>query len=165
MRTLGFIFALSALFSASAADPKLEAILAQIAKYDYDQGRQPLLELESILHKSPAAEIEKRFADFLKSDATIAGKDYICRQLSLIGSPASVPVLAGMLDSAETVEMARYALERIPGDAALEALRNALPKAPDKAKPGIVNTLGLRRDARAVPAIAKLTGSSDRNRP
>lgn len=163
MRTSGFILALTILFSAHAADPRLEATLAQIAKYDYDQGRQPLLALESILHKLPAAEVEKRFADFLKSGATIAGKDYICRQLSLIGSPASVPVLAAMLDSAETVEMARYALERIPGDAALEALRNALPKAPDKAKPGIVNTLGLRRDARAVPAIAKLTGSSDRD--
>ena len=162
MRTLALILALIVL-PATAADPKLEATLEKVAKYDYDQGREPLLALENIMRSMPATDAEKRFIEFLKTDASIAGKDFICRQLSLIGSAAAVPTLARMLDSQETVEMARYALERIPGPASLEVLRNSLSKAPEKARPGIVNTLGLRRDTEAVPAIAKLVDSSNRD--
>ncbi len=40
--------------------------------------------------------------------------------------------------------MARYALERIPGEAVNKALLAALPKAEGKAKIGIVNSLGER---------------------
>ncbi len=163
MRIIEALFVLFAAAAMLAADSKLEATLAQVAKYDYDQGRQPLLDLEEVLRTIPAAEAEQRLLKFLGSNATIAGKDFVCRQLSILGSEAAVPVLAGMLPSAETVEMARYALERIPGSAPLEALRKALPNAPTKAKPGIVNTLGIRRDAQAVPAIAALTSAADRD--
>lgn len=147
--------------TALTATPKLEETLARVAKYDYDQGREAILDLEEIVRTLPQAEVEQRFVAFLHSPATIAGKDVICRQLSLLGTDRSVPVLARMLLSADTVEMARYALERIPGPAASAALRDALPKAPEKARPGIVNTLGIRRDADAVPQISELVSSSD----
>ena len=160
--SVGVALALAFLVPAMFADAKLDETLALVARYNYDQGRQPLLDLETHIRTLPAAEVERRLLDFLRSDASIAGKDFVCRQLSLIGSDASVPVLASMLSSAETVEMARYALERIPGNPSLAALRGALDKAPSRARPGIANTLGIRRDAQAVPALSKLAESPDR---
>lgn len=58
--------------------------------------------------------------------------------------------------------MARYALERIPGEAADKALLDALPKADGKAKIGIVNSLGERGTKAAAGEIAKLVDNSDR---
>ena len=58
--------------------------------------------------------------------------------------------------------MARYALERIPGEAVDKALLAALPKAEGKAKVGIVNSLGERGTKSAVGEIAKLVDNSDK---
>ena len=58
--------------------------------------------------------------------------------------------------------MARYALERIPGEAVDKALLAALPKAEGKAKVGIVNTLGERGTKSAAGEIAKLVDNSDK---
>jgi hypothetical protein len=73
-----------------------------------------------------------------------------------------VPVLAGMLTNQEYSDMARYALERIPGDAPNKALCEALAKADGKAKIGIVNSLGERSCTAATADIAKCTESSDK---
>ena len=70
-----------------------------------------------------------------------------------------MPTLAQMLTGEETSDMARYALERIPGSAADEALRNALRKTKGQVKVGIVNSLGQRRDKKAVRALGRLTGN------
>jgi HEAT repeat protein len=66
-----------------------------------------------------------------------------------------------MLMRAETAEMARYALARIPGPAADEALRKALQETSGKAKIGIINSLGQRRDSKALPALSLLIASPD----
>jgi HEAT repeat protein len=160
MRKAELLLPLILALSVQAADPKLDAALAEVVKYDYDQNRQPLVDVEELVRTLPAAEVELQLAAFLKSDANLAAKDFVCRQLSLIGSEEAVPVLESMLASADTVEMARYALERIPGSAPVDALRNGLDKAPADAKPGIVNTLGVRRDTKAVAALEKLASSS-----
>jgi HEAT repeat protein len=161
MKASAFLSALAMAAVGAAADVKLEDTLAALQRYRYEEGHQPVIELEKQVHRLPAAEVEKRLIEFLRGEATAAGKDYVCRQLSLIGTDASAPVLEGMLASAETAEMARYALERIPGEAASAALRNALAKAPAKARPGIVNSLGIRRDAQAVAAVSKLATAPD----
>ena len=58
-------------------------------------------------------------------------------------------------------DMARYALERIPGAAVNAALREALLKTSGTAKVGIINSLGQRRDKKAVKELAKLVYDSD----
>ena len=64
-----------------------------------------------------------------------------------IGSTAAVPALEQLLDRAETAEMARYALERIPAPQAVAALREALPSAPNvKLQTAIMYSLGRRKD-------------------
>ena len=46
----------------------------------------------------------------LQSQAPLGAKDAICRQLAIIGSSRSEPVLKAMLKNKNTEAMARYAL-------------------------------------------------------
>ena len=57
--------------------------------------------------------------------------------------------------------MARYALERIPASEAGQALRDALPKVSGAVLVGVIGSLGVRRDAASVPALAALLNNAD----
>ena len=146
---------------------RLQKLLAVIAAYEYGQSSQPLTELTDIVRSgcdSPQLreQIEKYLIDFLRSQPTMAGRQFICKQLSIIGSEESVPVLTEMLIVPETSDMARYALERIPGAVVDGALRKTLPKTAGRVKVGIINSLGRRRDVQAVGLLEKLVSDSDR---
>jgi type 1 glutamine amidotransferase len=145
---------------------ELQELLEKVKTYDWGQSRLALTEVSENIkkaHSSPAQlkKIEKSMLGVLTSDATRAGKQFVCRELSIIGSDQSVPVLGKMLTDEETSDMARYALERIPGTAVNDALRGALRKAKGKPRIGIINSLGQRRDRRAVRALSRLIGNSD----
>lgn len=142
---------------------EMEPVLARIATYEHGQSREALIEFDRFVRDEPAQrpEIEKRLVRFLGAQATPAGKDYVCRQLSLIGTAASVPALAELMRRSETFEMARYALERIPSPAADEALRKAVAGTSGKMKAGVIDSLGRRRDARAVAVLKPLLTSTD----
>jgi HEAT repeat protein len=66
-----------------------------------------------------------------------------------------------MLTDEKVSDIARYALELIPGEAVDDALRQALPKANGNAKIGIINTLGVRGDKKAVELLTVLVGDSN----
>jgi hypothetical protein len=145
---------------------KLNELLEQVKTYDWGQSRLALTEVSDIIKAafgSPAElkEIEKSLISVLESDAKYAGKQYVCRELSIIGTGQSVPALAKMLTNDEYSDMARYALERIPDEAVDEALRNALPKTNGKTKVGIINSLGQRADSKSADALSKLLYDSD----
>lgn len=106
-------------------------------------------------------DLENRLAAVLTSGASRDAKDYVCRQLVVAGSKASVPTLAGLLSDKELSHMARYALERNQAAEAGQALRDALPKASGAIKIGVISSLGVRKDAESVPALGKLLGDSD----
>ncbi len=134
--------------------------------YDWGQSRVPLTELSDHIRASSGNETELKnirtaLLSVLDSDAKYAAKQYVCRELSIIGNDDCVPALAKLLTDEKLSDMARFALERIPGEAADKALITALPKAEGKAKIGIVNTLGNRGCRGAVSEVAKLAGSSD----
>ncbi len=143
-----------------------QQLLDNVKTYDWGQSRAALTEITEAIkkahgNKAETAKIEQGLLGVLDSDAKRAGKQFACRQLSVIGTDASVAALGKMLTGEETSDMARYALERIPGRAAASALLEALPKAEGKAKVGIVNSLGQRAEVSASPAIAELLGDSD----
>ena len=143
---------------------ELNKLLAEAAVYDYDKSRSSLGDLSEIIRSTSGEDrkvIEKRLAEFLKSDATLAGKDFVCRQLSVIGTEESVPALAALLTDEKTSDMARYALERIPAIAANDALVDALGKTSGRIKVGIINTLGERRYPKSVLALASLIYDSN----
>jgi type 1 glutamine amidotransferase len=146
---------------------ELQELLAEVKAYDWGQSRLALTKVSEIIRKAhddkaELAKIEKALLGVLESDAKRAGKQYVCRELSIIGTEQSISVLAGMLIDEETSDMARYALERIPGTAVDEALRGAVRKAKGKAKIGIVNSLGVRGDRRSVRPLSRLvTGKNE----
>jgi len=145
----------------------MNELIENIKKYDWGKSRVALVEFSDNLrevygNKGKLKKIEDSLLDVLKSsDSTRAGKQFACRQLSIIGTKRSVPTLAKMLANKETADMARYALERIPNSAVDDALREALPKTTGKVQVGIINSLGQRRDSKSVSALSKLVSDSD----
>jgi len=145
----------------------LDELLAKIAEYDYGQSRQPLTKLTNVIrdaHDSPEELklIETHLVKVLESSATPACKQFICRKLSIIGTEEAVPTLSEMLTDPKTSDMARYALERIPGPAVDQTLRDALDETSGKVKVGIINSLGQRGDRKAVSKLGKLTTDTDK---
>ena len=145
----------------------MEQSLAAIKTYDFGASRAALTAFSDEIRKAygkpeEVKKYETALDDVLKSDAKYAGKQYACRELSLIGTEQSVPVLAAMLTSAEYSDMARYALERIPGEAPNKAMCEALAKAQGNAKIGIVNSLGERGCVAATADIAQCAEASDK---
>ncbi|MBC8182903.1 HEAT repeat domain-containing protein [candidate division KSB1 bacterium] len=145
---------------------KTDELLGQIQTYEFGQSREPLTALADLVRSSidfreDKKLIEKGMLAFLKTDATFSGKQFICKQLSIIGTEEAVPTLAPMLLKKETSDIARYALERIAGNRVDKALRKALSKSKKNMKVGIINTLGQRKDERSVKAFGKLVYDSN----
>jgi type 1 glutamine amidotransferase/HEAT repeat protein len=145
---------------------ELQELLGKVKTYDWGQSRLALTDVTDIIkkaygNKAELAEIEKALLGVLDSDATRAGKQFVCRQLSIIGTAQSVPTLAKMLTGEETSDMARYALERIPDPSVDEALRGSLKQASGNAKIGIINSLGQRRDKEAVSILSGILDGPD----
>ncbi len=104
---------------------------------------------------------EARLIEILKSDASVQEKDQACRELQVIGSPASIPALAALLTDKDLSHMARYALEPMPYPEAGRALRLALAQTSSSIKIGIINSLGFREEKAAVPDLIQLLKDSD----
>jgi HEAT repeat protein len=105
-----------------------------------------------------AQERQNKLIAVLKSDAPARDKALPCKQLAIYGNAEAVPALAALLPNPELSSWARVALEVIPGPAADEALRGAMAKVQGRLLVGVINSLGVRRDARAVDSlIARLT--------
>ena len=151
----------------SGKGSEMDELFAKIKTYDWGQSRATLTEASDLVRKSygspeQRSKVEGSLLEVLKAaDATYAGKQFVCRELSIIGTEQSVPTLGGMLTDEKMSDMARYALERIPGAAVDNALRDALGKTSGKTKVGIINSLGQRRDSKAVTALGGLVGDSD----
>ena len=156
----------SLISSAVLGAPKVEEIVAAVKTYKFGDSTAQLSAMEELVVDSlPNADARKNIAatlvGMLSSDATADAKRFACRQLMICGGPESVAGIAPLLTSIELSNSARYALERIQGPEADQALLDALSKADAKSQIGIVNSLGVRKTAAAVPAIAPLLLSKD----
>lgn len=147
---------------------KLDGILDNVVKYDYGQSRETLTDLADFVRRAypyinPRKETEQKLVGALMNkDATFAGKQFICRQLRLIGSDVSVPVLAQMLVDDKTSDIARYALEPIEGALVDKTLLDAIDKTSGKTRAGIINSIGVRADAKAVSKLGDYVNDSDK---
>jgi len=97
----------------------------------------------------------------LKSEASLKDKSDACRELATIGDPRAVGVLAGLLADEKLSHMARYALETIYHPSVDVALRRALGTLTGRLRVGVISSIGMRRDAKAVDALTKLLADSD----
>ncbi len=107
-----------------------------------------------------AAPQEAQLIGVLTSDAPKAEKAITCKKLAIYGSKDAVPALAPLLLDKELTSWARIAIEAIPDPAADAALRDAMGKAQGRILIGIINSIGVRQDAKATDAlIAKMKDS------
>ena len=144
----------------------LDKALETLKTYDWGADREALKPIDQAIiatHDDPAARktLEKSLVDALTSSISRSAQDYVCRKLRVVGTSQSVEALARLLPAEETSHIARYALERIPNEKAAKAMRDALPKVSKKLKPGIIGSLGTRRDKKSIMAFSKLLGDSD----
>jgi len=112
------------------------------------------------LHAAPA-NAEEKLIGVLQSGASLAEKDAACAQLKLIGTTRSIPVLASLLPDEQLSHSARYALEAMHQSEAGKALIDALTKTKGLTEAGIIYSLGVRGDTRAIPALTKCVKESD----
>ncbi|MEI6604302.1 MAG: family 16 glycoside hydrolase [Verrucomicrobiota bacterium] len=86
----------------------------------------------------------------LQSNAAPQDKAITCKRLAICGSKAAVPALAALLSDEKLASWARIGLEAIPDPAVDAALREAANSLQGKLQVGVINSLGMRRDALAV---------------
>jgi len=97
----------------------------------------------------------------LNSDAGHKEKADACRQLAVVGTRDAVAPLAALLGDEQLSHMARYALEPIPDPAVDDALRAALGTVKGRPLLGVIASIGVRRDPRAVPALGTILRGPD----
>jgi hypothetical protein len=119
------------------ARPAIEALsteqaLTELAAYEEGKSNRALLAIEARVARGPAdgeayGQLLDRLAALLADPGVrVAAKRFVCRQLSVGGCDRHVTAVAALLNDPELSHMARYALGRMPGPAAGEALRAAL---------------------------------------
>jgi len=135
--------------------------LAAVAAYKQADDRTALIAVEQLIRQSQGDPehrkyIENALARLLQSDVSTECKEFVCQQLSFIGTADSVPAVAKLLTREKTVDMACYAIGRNPSAQAGKALRDALDKAGPAVQIRIINLLGDRKDAESVATLGKL---------
>lgn len=144
----------------------LDKAFEALKTYDFGPGRKDLdpIDKEITATAGDAAKqkaIETKVAAALDTEISLAAKQFCCRKLMQIGTAASVPTLAKLLPDDQLSHMARYALERIPEDAAGNALRDALPKLKGDLQVGVISSLGVRQDDSSVGTLGSLVGNEN----
>ncbi|MCL4204779.1 MAG: HEAT repeat domain-containing protein [Pirellulaceae bacterium] len=111
--------------------------------------------------EQPAIDHEGQYLAVLRSDAPAAEKALACKHLAIYGSKESVPALAPLLADEQLASWARIALQTIPDPAAEDALRQALEKLRGRLLIGVINSLAVRRDAKAVQGLIERLNDTD----
>lgn len=111
--------------------------------------------------QEPASDKERELLAVLTSDAPKADKAITCKFLAVHGSAASVPELAKLLPDEQLSSWSRIALEAIPGPEADAALRDASGSLEGRLLIGVINSLGVRRDAAAVELLTDRLEDAD----
>ena len=111
---------------------------------------------------APAAGGEQKLIAVLKSNAPLFDKAKACQRLAVIGSAKAVGVLAGLLGDERLGDYARTAMEPIEDPSVDDAFRKAMGTLKGRLLAGVVNSIGVRRDAKAVGALKKLMADPGR---
>jgi len=108
-----------------------------------------------------AAEKQRELIAVLESDAPPADKAITCKHLAVWGDKEAVPALAALLPDEQLASWARIALEAIPDQKVDDALREAAGKLEGRLLVGVINSIGVRRDAKAVDVLVQRLKDGD----
>jgi HEAT repeat protein len=111
--------------------------------------------------QTPANGRESELLAVLKSSTSEKIKADACLELARIGTKDSVAPLAALLSHEKLAHMARYALETIPDASVDDALRDALGKLKGRPLVGVIGSIGVRRDVKAVDLLSKRLNDQD----
>jgi HEAT repeat protein len=103
----------------------------------------------------------KLIAILREPDASQYAKAKACQKLAVTGDRRAVPALASLLTDERLSHYARFALEPNPDPSAGAALRDALGKVKGKLLIGVINSVGARRDGRAIDSLARFLHDED----
>ena len=119
----------------------------------------------AVAQDPPATSREQELMAVLRSETPEAEKALAFKGLAIHGSPACIGDVASYLGNERLASWARITLEAIPGDDASAALRAAAAggKLSGRLLVGVINSLGVRGDAAAVPLLATRLGDGDPN--
>lgn len=116
----------------------------------------------TVAQDATTTDVEAQLIAVLDSpDTAPADKALTCKKLLVHGTKNAVPSLARLLPSPELSSWARIALEAIPDPAADAALREALATVTGRQLIGVINSIGVRRDAEAVAALVAKLADTD----
>ncbi len=156
-----------AVYAASFTQEHIQKTMSELGAYDYGEDPTPkhtVTQIIQFVNDKPPLRLftEEQMIALLQSDTiSLAAEQFICQQLWIIGSDASMPVLEKMLRDAKTVEMACHALCTHPSENVNRVLRDALARVPDASKVCIVTLLGNRKDAASVERLIELIGDEN----
>ena len=118
--------------------------------------------VRSFAQTVPAKQDEAKLIAVLRStDASHKEKVDACRGLSFIGTKDAIPALAALLGDEKLSHMARYGLELIPDPAVDKAFRDALGKLKGMPLVGVIGSVGVRRDTKAVDLLIPMLKDSN----
>jgi HEAT repeat protein len=104
---------------------------------------------------------EEKWLAILRSDAPQAEKATACKSLAIHGSEACVTEVAKLLSDPQLASWARTALEAIPGESVNQALLAATEELDGLLLVGTINSIGVRRDVKAVEKLSELLQKDD----
>lgn len=156
MKTITLCLLTLITFTARADDDPF----VSIRSYKQGQSRSAEVAIDKAIHDARPADyaaIETKLIAVLEDEkAPPEAKSLTCKWLARIGSDKCVPALSKLLADEKLSHMARFALEPNTSAAAGEALRTALATAKGNLLIGVINSVGEKRDAGAVTALADL---------
>lgn len=85
----------------------------------------------------------------------------LCQLLSRVATDSHVPALAAALTDREIREMARWGLDRLPGEASTKALVSALEQVGPEFRVGVINALSKRKGSDVQAALLRATADGD----
>src|SRR5512141_474989 len=94
-------------------------------------------------------------------NSTVFQKAIACKKLAFVGGKEAVQPMAALLSHPQLACYARFGLEPNPDPSVDEALRAALPKLKGRLQVGVITSIGVRKDAKALDALTKLIDDSD----
>jgi len=94
-------------------------------------------------------------------NSTLFQKAIACKKLAFVGGKDAIHPMAALLSHPQLGCYARFGLEPNPDPLVDEVLRAALPKLTGTLQIGVINTIGVRKDIKALDALIKLIDHQD----
>jgi HEAT repeat protein len=133
-----------------AGAPAVQPLAALLTDSNFEVARSAKRAMWQIVHyagrpeaNAEAKAVETALIPLLKHSAPVVRREALW-MLSEVGSDAAVVPMAALLADAALREDARCALQRIPGDKSLQALRDGLKSAPEDFRHALAESLRKR---------------------